>query len=123
MLLILYDGECPFCSHYVQRLHVQAHCGEVKLVDARLNDATAQFYWQQGYNLDEGMIALWDDRVYYGADAVNLLAQLADPDDVFNRLHRWLMAQPKMAGLFYPLFKRARRLALAFKGSGPLVRP
>jgi len=123
MLLILYDGECPFCSHYVRRLHLQAHCGEVKLIDARSNGATAQRYWQQGYDLDEGMIALWDDRIYYGADAVSLLARLADPDDVFNRLHRWLMIRPSMSRVLYPLFKCARRLALALKGSGPLLRP
>ena len=75
-----------------------------------------------GVDLDEGMLAVWDGQAYYGADAVSLLARLADPSDVFNRLHQWLNARPKMARLFYPLFKRARRVALALKGCGPLVR-
>ncbi len=122
MLLIVYDGDCPLCSLYLTRLRLQAHCGEVRLLNARLKDRTVESYWQQGFDLDEGMLAVWDGQAYYGADAVSLLARLADPSDVFNRLHQWLNARPKMARLFYPLFKRARRVALALKGCGPLVR-
>ncbi len=92
------------------------------LLNARLKDRTVESYWQQGFDLDEGMIAVWDGQAYYGADAVSLLARLADPSDVFNRLHQWLNARPMMARLFYPVFKRARRVALALKGCGPLVR-
>ena len=122
MLLIVYDGECPFCSHYVTHLRLQAHCGPVHLLNARINDSRVEAYWQQGYDLDQGMLAVLDGQVFYGSAAVILLAQLADPEDGFNRLHGWLLARPRIARFLYPVFKRARRMALAFKGIGALSR-
>jgi predicted DCC family thiol-disulfide oxidoreductase YuxK len=120
MLLIIYDGECPFCNDYIARLRLQARCGPVMLVNARESSPTVSAYWQAGFDLDQGMVAVLDGNPFYGAEAVALLAELVHPDDLFNRLNRWLLSQPSVSKALYPLFKRARRIALAIKGTGPL---
>jgi predicted DCC family thiol-disulfide oxidoreductase YuxK len=120
MLLILYDGECPFCSDYIARLKLKAHCGPVTLINAREPSPVVSAYWQAGFDLDQGMVAVLDGNPFYGAKAVALLAELANPDNVFNRLNQWLFSHPSLSEALYPLFKRARRITLAMKGIGPL---
>ena len=121
MLTIVYDGECPFCSDYISRLKLQTHCGPVTLINAREQNPSVADYWKAGFDLDQGMVAVLDGQAYYGANAVTLLARLSDPSDLFNRLNAWLLARPKISAFLYPLFKRARRVALAVKGVGPLT--
>ena len=121
MLTIVYDGECPFCSDYISRVRLQAHCGPVMLINARDRNQSVAAYWQAGFDLDQGMVAVLDGQAYYGAHAVTLLARLGDPSDLFNRLNVWLLARPTLSAFLYPVFKLARRLALAVKGVGPLT--
>jgi len=121
MLTIVYDGECPFCSDYISRLKLQAHCGPITLINAREQSPSVAAYWHAGFDLDQGMVAVLDGQAHYGSHAVTLLARLSDPSDLFNRLNAWLLARPKISAFLYPLFKRARRAALAVKGIGPLT--
>ena len=121
MLVIVYDGECPFCSDYISRVRLQAHCGPVMLINARDRNQSVAAYWQAGFDLDQGMVAVLDGQTYYGSHAMTLLARLSDPSDLFNRLNAWLLARPTLSAFLYPLFKLARRAALAVKGIGPLT--
>ena len=121
MLTIVYDGECPFCSDYISRVRLQAHCGPVMLINARDRNQSVAAYWQAGFDLDQCMVAVLDGQAHYGANAVTLLARLSDPSDLFNRLNAWLLARPSLLAFLYPVFKRARRAALAVKGIGPLT--
>ncbi|CAN0407117.1 unnamed protein product, partial [Scytosiphon promiscuus] len=41
--VIVYDGECPFCSQYVKMLRIHESVGTVRLIDARSSDETAIF--------------------------------------------------------------------------------
>ena len=58
MITIIFDGECPLCQDYVRRLRLAEVAGGVELVDARTTHPAVITAWQNGYDLDQGMLAL-----------------------------------------------------------------
>ena len=114
-LQIIYDGECPVCRFYVLRLRLRQSVGEVTLVDARAGEAWVRELAQQ-YDLNQGMLVVYGQQYYYGADAIQLLALLASPVGGFNRVMAWLFASPWRARYGYPLLAAARRLLLRILG-------
>lgn len=59
MIRVFYDGECPFCSRYVQMMRLQ-RSDDVQLIDLRQNDAWREDLLAAGFNLDGGMVV--EDR-------------------------------------------------------------
>jgi hypothetical protein len=59
--LIIYDGECVFCNNYVRFVRLRETIGKVALLDARSNDSRVERYWNDGHDLNEGMIFAWQD--------------------------------------------------------------
>ena len=123
MITIVYDGNCPLCRDYIRRLRLVESCGAVELVDARGETALTRGYWAQGYNLDEGMIVVIGDAVYYGAEAATTLARLSSNSTLFNRINHWILSHGMVAKLTYPLMKACRRIALRLKGRKGLANP
>ena len=123
MVTIIYDGECPLCSHYITRLRLIEAYGAVELVNARDPSSTASHWWARGYNIDEGMIVIVDGAVHYGDEAAMMLARLSANDAPFDRLYNWSMSHPSVARLAYPVLKVLRRIALRINGSKGLVNP
>ena len=111
-LVVVYDGLCPFCSAYTRMLRLRQSAGPVELVDARGgNDLIADFA-RRGFPLDDGMIAIYGSRLYFGSDAVALLSQLTTPSGFANRAVALLLRNPARARLIYPVLKSGRALAL-----------
>ncbi len=75
--LIIYDGDCIFCQNYVRLVRLRETLGKVELVDARSQDPRVRKYQREGYNLNEGMLFVWNGRIYHGSDAVHVLAGLS----------------------------------------------
>ena len=123
MITIIYDGYCPLCSDYIQRLRLIESSGPVHMVDARAETAIARSYWAQGYNLDEGMIVVIGNAVYYGAEAATALARLSSNNRLFYQICHWLLSHGAIARLAYPLMKACRRIALRIKGRKGLSNP
>ena len=73
-LVVIYDGECPFCSSYVHLSALRKAAGSVELVDARSADPRVRDIQKRGFDLNEGMITIFNGKIYYGADAVVLLS-------------------------------------------------
>ncbi len=119
-MLIVHDGACPLCRFYVRRLRLERAAGPVEIVDARSGDPRVAELAAAGYHLDAGMVVVLDGRIFHGDEAVHALALLSTPIDAFNRLNRGLLARPGIARALYPLFRAARRVALALTGVGPL---
>lgn len=115
MIRVFYDGECPFCSRYVQMMRLQ-RSDEVQLIDLRQNDTLREDLLAAGFNLDGGMVV--EDRGvrYAGDKAVAYIASLTTPSDAFNRLNRWLFSMPVVASLLYPVLRSGRWLVLFLMG-------
>ena len=120
---LIYDGACIFCDAYVRLLALREAVGPVELIDARSGDPRLRAYESAGYDLNEGMLFEYNGTVYFGADAVNILATLSTPVSTFNRINGALLSKQPVARFFYPMFKFCRTITLKLrrvpKISGP----
>jgi predicted DCC family thiol-disulfide oxidoreductase YuxK len=115
-LVIVYDGKCPFCTNYVRLMTLRQAIGHVDVVDARSDAVVVDDLRSKGYDLDEGMAALYGGKVYYGADAVSVISLLSgDGKWVAKSLAR-LLRDSRRARFLYPLMKLGRRLVLSVLG-------
>ena len=116
-MVVVYDGECPFCSNYVKLMALQRQTGKVELIDARTADPRVAELWRQGYDLNEGMAAIFGGAVYYGSDAVTLISKISgERGGVLGRMMSALLRDPQRARLLYPAMKTGRRLTLKMLG-------
>jgi len=120
-LVIIYDGDCPFCSAYVTLVRLRETVGEIELVNARSDDPRVATLLAEGVDLDEGMAVLWQGRRHVGAEAVHLLALLSGQGGGLNRLQRRLFRNPRVARRIYPWLVRGRRLWLRLAGRRPIA--
>jgi predicted DCC family thiol-disulfide oxidoreductase YuxK len=121
VILIVYDGACPFCSAYVGLLRLNEQIGKVTLLNARDEDARIAHYQQQGFDLDQGMLVVLGDTVHAGADAMHVLAACSTSSGWFNRCNAWIFSSRLRARLMYPLLRVGRRIGLLILGV-PLIR-
>jgi predicted DCC family thiol-disulfide oxidoreductase YuxK len=115
-LIVVYDGECPFCSNYVRLMSLRKAVGRVELVDARSGGAIVREIAAKGLDLDEGMVVRYGARDYFGADAVMLLSQLSDDSNPAARALSRLLANPNRARALYPFMKLGRDITLRLLG-------
>jgi predicted DCC family thiol-disulfide oxidoreductase YuxK len=117
---LLYDGECPFCSRYVNYVRLQQAVGPIQLADARLHPDLVAEAQQRGLRIDDGMVLKLDGRFHHGAECLHALALLTTPSDTFNRCNRLLFRSRTASRLIYPLLRAGRNLTLKALGRQPL---
>jgi|SRR6516165_6472648 predicted DCC family thiol-disulfide oxidoreductase YuxK len=88
--LIIYDGDCIFCHNYARLMRLRASLGNVELIDARGGDPTVRLDWNQGYDLNTGMLFIHRGKVYHGAEAIHILGCLSSRVFWLNRLNRFV---------------------------------
>ena len=120
--IIVYDGDCPFCAHYVVFMRLREAIGPVQLIDARDGGPEVERLWAEGYDLNEGMALIQGDKVYYGNECVNRLALLSTESGWFNRINAAIFRSPTASKILYPILKAGRRLVLTVLGRKKLDR-
>jgi predicted DCC family thiol-disulfide oxidoreductase YuxK len=115
-LLLIYDKQCPFCDRYARLVRIRASVGEVRLVDAREGGAAMDEVTAAGLDIDRGMVLKMGERLYYGAEAMQVLALLSTRSGDFNRLNYWLFRSKRVSALLYPLLRACRNLVLRLMG-------
>ena len=93
-LMVVYDGECPFCSNYVRLMALRETVGRVERVNARQSHPLVRDLQTAGYNLNEGMAVIFGGKIYYGSEAVTLLSRLSDTSSVNARALSALLRDP-----------------------------
>ncbi len=114
--IIVYDGECPFCTRYVALLRLKAAFGDVQLVDARSDHPAIRRLLDAGIDLDEGMALIQDGRIYHGDDCIHRLALMSTPSTLFNKLNAAIFSSPTASRILYPFLRAGRNAALALLG-------
>ena len=115
-LLLVYDEQCPACSHYTKLLQVKATVGELVLINARDPHPVLEEITEAGLDIDQGMVLKMDDTLYYGADAIHVLSLIGTSSGLFNRLNHWAFRSKTRARFIYPILKSGRNLLLRMLG-------
>ena len=119
--VLIYDGECPFCSRFVTFQRLRESIGPVTLIDARQRPDLVRDFEAADMPLDQGMALIMGGQVYYGADCVNRLALLSSRSGLFNRLNAIIFHSPAVSRLLYPALRAGRNLTLRILGRSKLT--
>ena len=117
-LAIIYDAECPVCTAYSCSVEIEpGQAPGVRRINARSgDDALVQQAKAAGLDLDEGMVVVHKGQLYHGADALNVMAQLAPKKGLGNRLHRLVFGNRSFSRLIYPVLRAGRNTLLKILG-------
>ncbi len=113
---LVYDRQCPICDYYCQRIDVDESAGNLVRIDAREDTQIMREITDIGLDIDEGMVLKLDDTIYYGSDAIHMLAKLSSRKGVVNRIAYSVFRSPKVARVLYPLLAACRNLLLKVLG-------
>ena len=113
---LVYDGDCPFCSRYVQYLRLREAAGPVRLVNAREGGPLVDELRRAGLDLDEGMVLKLGGRYYHGADCIHALALLSSSSGLFNRINAKVFHSPVLSRALYPVLRAGRNTVLRMLG-------
>jgi DCC1-like thiol-disulfide oxidoreductase len=109
---LIYDGECPVCSSYCNRVRIQNSLGTVKLVNAREVDEITVKTALKGLDLDQGMVLKVGDVLYFGPEAINAMALMSSKVGPFNKLNHWIFRSRRRSTLLYPVLRNCRNMIL-----------
>ena len=119
-LVVVFDGDCPFCSQYVQLLKLREIVGATRLVNARSGDSIAIELQQSGYDLNQGMVVRYKGQTYCGADGVHVLACLTTSSRTFNRVNNVIFGSLIVSRALYPILRFGRSAALRLLGKSEI---
>ena len=113
---ILYDRECPVCDAYCSLADVRPEAGRISLLDARQDGELLRQVTARSLDIDEGMVVKYRGELYYGADAIHILATLSPRNSLFDRASHLLFRSRRRARIVYPVMKAGRNLLLKLLG-------
>jgi predicted DCC family thiol-disulfide oxidoreductase YuxK len=111
-IIVIYDGQCIFCSSYIKLMRLRASAGRVLLLDARQGNLANRVNATLGLDLDEGMLVLFGDRAYWGADGMHILGTLTSQSNRWNTAMAFIFRRRWLSRFLYPPLKICRLLAL-----------
>jgi predicted DCC family thiol-disulfide oxidoreductase YuxK len=111
-ILLVYDKECPVCDAYCRLVRIRESLGELKRVDAREPSAVMAEITAAGLDIDQGMVLKMSGALYYGADAIHMLARFGSRSGVFNRINYWIFRSGAVSNVLYPVLRFFRNLLL-----------
>lgn len=115
-ILLVYDKQCPACSYYCNLARIRESAGRLVLVDARDDSAIRDEITAAGLDIDQGMVLRYGGTLYYGADAIHMLALLGSNSGAFNRISHWTFKYRPVARVLYPVLRAGRNLLLKVLG-------
>ncbi|HXF53344.1 MAG TPA: DCC1-like thiol-disulfide oxidoreductase family protein [Hyphomicrobiaceae bacterium] len=113
---IVYDGQCPFCTSYVRLVRLRKAVGQVDLINARDPHPLVDEIVAAGLDLNEGMAAKYEGRLYHGHECVHLLSTLSEPEGMSSGLLKRLFASKGRTRLLYPYMRGGRDIVLRILG-------
>jgi len=122
-LLLIYDGDCPLCRNYVAAQRLRQQFGQLTLLNARYLPLQAPEVLAelqlQALVLDQTMLLRLDGRWLKGAEVIQLLASVNDPN-WRNRLWLWWFQSADRARYSYPVLRAGRNVLLKLLKIPPL---
>ena len=85
-------------------------------MDARDGGEILDEITAKGLDIDQGMVVKVGDTLYYGPDAIHVLALMGTNRGLFNRLAYWTFRSHTVSRFLYPVLKACRNLLLKLLG-------
>ncbi len=121
-LWLVYDGDCPFCTAGAKMYRLRQSVGDLHIVNGREiegSDLKAAID-AAGFDLNTGIVARFEGRLYHGKDALHLLAMLGSDRGWLNRLNVALFRNRTTVKVAYPVMVGLRNLMLRLRGKEPI---
>ena len=115
-LYLIYDGDCPLCKNTALAVRIKQSITHFVLINARDSHPIREHVIAQGYDLDQGILIIYQGKTKQGRAALVWLTQLCAPDNIFNRSAIYLFQKAWRANLLYPCLKGIRRTLLWLRG-------
>lgn len=109
---IIYDGDCPFCSKYVQLIQLKKTIGYVELINARVDNTIKEKLKGLAIDLNKGMVLIDGQDIYFAEDCVHRLALLSTSSTLFNRINKFIFKHKILSKILYPIMKTGRNFVL-----------
>ena len=119
-ILLVYDKECPACNNYCQFVRIRDDVGDLKIVDARENSEVRDEITEMGLDIDQGMVLKMSGQIYYGSDAIHVLALISSRSGIFNRANYWIFKSKTLSLWLYPVLRTCRNLLLKILGKSKI---
>src|SRR5580658_5441730 len=111
-LYLIYDDECPLCRNSAHALNIKKAVGNLILINARESHPLVNSAYARGFDLDHGIVVIYNDQYYYGVDAVHFLALLNSSNGLLNKITAMTFRNRILARILYPIVKSIRRFVL-----------
>lgn len=115
-VLVVYDKQCPACDYYCNMVRIKESVGRLVLVDARDGGPIMDEITAKGLDIDQGMVVKAGGELYYGPDAIHVLALMGTNKGFFNRLAYWSFRSRAVSKVLYPILRACRNLLLKVLG-------
>lgn len=115
-ILLVYDRQCPACDYYCNLVRIRESAGRLVLINARDGGPIMDEITAAGLDIDQGMVVKAGGALYYGADAIHVLALMGTKSGLFNRIAYWSFRNRSVARILYPVLKACRNLLLKILG-------
>src|SRR4029453_17323880 len=115
-VLLIYDKQCPACDYYCNMVRIRESVGRLVLVDARDGGPVMDEITARGLDIDQGMVVKVGKELYYGSDAMHVLALMGTNKGFFNRMAYWAFRSRAASKVLYPILRACRNLFLKILG-------
>ena len=112
IIYLIYDGECPICNYAAKIIKLRQAVGKLEIINARNKHPLVDEVNNHNYDLNNGILVKYQGSLYYGNDAMHLLALLGSPVDLFNKINTILFKFKILVTICYPIFKFIRSCLL-----------
>jgi predicted DCC family thiol-disulfide oxidoreductase YuxK len=118
---VIYDGECPFCTKYVELLRLREAVGPVNMISARDDHPAVRYAISRGVDFDQEMALIMHGKIHSGPDCIHRLALMSTGAGFFNAITARIFSSRRLTGLFYPALRAGRNLTLRLMGRGKIT--
>ena len=118
---LLYDGDCPVCSAYVAMARLRQLYPDLRVINARSERTLVVELRREGYEINDGMVLSLDGTIYFGADAMRMIANLGRlSPSLWRRAALAFTGTALWARPLYPWLNRGRQVLLRMLGRRPI---
>jgi hypothetical protein len=113
---VLFDGACSVCAGYIAMSGVGRSPEDPAPLDARQEPELVEAMRRQGLEVNDGMIARIEGKIYYGPEVTRLIAERATQISATKRGLLYVIGAAPWSRALYPLLVKARLLLLRLRG-------